>query len=139
MGDIMFKIDNIDYKLISKEIFIGRFKNNGVDGYNINICLKFKNEEDVSGYLNLSAGFEYNNDISLFLNRTFEGIPYDNDKQYIYFECFDTNKFLDTEIESNIYLELSDIKNNKIRVIIRLDDELLNIIFNDYLDFTEKI
>lgn len=135
----MFKIDNIDYELTSKDIFIGRFKNNGVDGYTINICLKFINIDKVSGYLNISAGFELDKDINIFLNRVYDGIPYDNDKQYIYFECFNTKKFLDTEIESNLHIEIIDKKDNSIRVTFRLDDELLNLRFDDYLNIIEKI
>lgn len=134
----MFKIDNEDYKINNKEIFIGKFKNNGIDGYNINIKLKFTSKDSVDGYLNIGAGFELSNDLSIFLNRVYEGIPYDNDKKYIYFECYDTKKFLDTEIEKNISIHIRDRKDNKVKVDFRLEDELINIEFDDYLDIIKK-
>ena len=71
---------------------------------------------NTNGYLNLDAGFEKTNDINAFLNKEYNGIPFENDNQFIYFEVFDTEKFLDTEIESKIIIRLEDIKDNKAKV-----------------------
>ena len=55
------------------------------------------------GYINLDAGFEKENNINNFLNKDYNEVPFENN---IFFETFDTEKFLDTEIESNIVLKL---------------------------------
>ena len=47
---------------------------------------------------------------------------------------FDTEKFLDTEIESKIIIRLEDIKDNKAKVFFELNDELIKIKFDGYLD-----
>lgn len=84
--------------------------------------------------MNLDAGFEKSNDIKVFLNREYNGIPFENDNQFIYFEVFDTEKFLDTEIESKIMIKFEDLKDNKVKVFFELNDELIKIEFDGYLD-----
>lgn len=112
----MFCIDDKNLKIINSEIHIGKFINNGDEGYNIYIGLKFVNNDNITGYLNLSVGFEKNNNINAFINKEYSGIPFENDDQFVYFEVFDTEKFLDTEIESKIIIQLKDIKDNKVKV-----------------------
>lgn len=135
----MLNIDDKNLKIIKQEIHIGKFINNGDEGYNVCIGLKFINDDNVNGYLNLDAGFEKNNDINAFLNREFNGIPFENDNQFIYFEVFDTEKILDTEIESKIIIRLENIKNNKVKVFFELNDELIKIKFDGYLDIISML
>ncbi len=40
---------------------------------------------------------------------------------------FDTKRFLDTEIEGNITLNLTNIKNNKVKAIFEVNDKLIKI------------
>lgn len=49
-------------------------------------------------------------------------------------EIFDTEKFLDTEIESEVMLKLENISDNKIETVLEVNDELIKIKFQDYLD-----
>lgn len=130
----MLYIDDKDLKITKQEIHIGKFINHGDEGFNICIGLKFVNNDNTNGYLNLDAGFEKTNDINVFLNKEYNGIPFENDNQFIYFEVFDTEKFLDTEIESKIIIRLEDIKDNKAKVFFELNDELIKIKFDGYLD-----
>ena len=130
----MLYIDNKNLKITKQEIHVGRITNNGNEGFNICIGVKFVNNNNTKGYLNLDAGFEKNNDINAFLNREYNGIPFESDNQFIYFEVFDTEKFLDTEIESKIIIKLKYIENNKVKVFFELNDELINIKFDGYLD-----
>lgn len=130
----MFYIDNKDLKITKQEIYMGKFTNNGDEGYDICIRLKFINNDNTKGYLNLDAGFEKNDNINVFLNKEYNGIPFENDNQFIYFEVFDTEKFLDTEIESRIIIKFGDIKDNKVKAFFELNDELIKIRFDGYLD-----
>lgn len=132
----MLKINDKKLRIIQQKIYVGKFILNGIKGYNINIQISFINvDSNVNGYINLDAGFEKTNDIKSFLNREYKGIPFDSDdNQFVFFEVFDTEKFLDTEIESEIIIKLKDIKNSKIEVSFEVDDELIKINFEGYLD-----
>lgn len=130
----MLYIDDKDLRITKQEIHVGKFINHGDEGFNICIGLKFVNNDNTNGYLNLDAGFEKTNDINAFVNKEYNGIPFENDNQFISFEVFDTEKFLDTEIESKIIIRLEDIKDNKAKVFFELNDELIKIKFDGYLD-----
>lgn len=135
----MFYIDDKKLKTTQQEIYVGKFINNGDEGYNICIGLKFVNSDNINGYLNLDVGFEKTKDINVFLNRKYNGIPFECDNQFIIFEVFDTEKFLDTEIESEIVIELENIKENKVKVFFELNDKLIKIKFDGYLDIIKVI
>lgn len=135
----MLYIDNKNLKITEQEIHVGRFTNNGDEGFNICIGLKFVNSDNTKGYLNLDVGFEKNNDINAFLNREYNGIPFESDNQFIYFEVFDTEKFLDTEIESKIIIRFEDIKDNKVKTFFELNDDLIKIKFDGYLDIISRV
>lgn len=135
----MLSIDNKKLKVTKQEIFVGNIINNGLDGYDVGLTLEFINEDNVKGYLNLDVGYEKSNDINVFLNREYNGIPFFDDDQFIYFEVFDTEKFLDTEIDSNIVIKFEDIKDNKVKVSFELNDELINIKYTGYLDIVNKL
>ncbi len=135
----MLSIDNKKLKVTKQEIFVGNIINNGIKGYDAWITLEFINEDNVKGYLNLDVGYEKSNDINVFLNREYNGIPLFDDDQFIYFEVFDTEKFLDTEIESNIVIKFEDIKDNKVKVSFELNDELINIKYTGYLGIVNKL
>lgn len=132
----MLYIDNKKIKLIKQEILVGEFINNNNKGYNINISLLFINiNNNEKGYINLDAGFEKNNDINFFLNKEYYGTPFKNeDNQFIFFEVFDTEKFLDTEIESKIKICLKERNRNQIKVFFELNDELIKIKYDGYLN-----
>ncbi len=131
----MFYIDNKKLTITKQEICVGKMTYNGVKGYNICINLEFLNKDNIKGYLHLDAGFERNDDINIFVNRKYMGIPYEiHDDQLISFEVFDTEKFLDTEIESKIVIILKDIQDNKFRTFFEVNDELIHIKFDGDLD-----
>ncbi len=132
----MLYIDNKELNITKSEIYVGRFINHGEKGHNICIKLEFYNEDNGNkGYLNLTAGFEKSDDICAFIDREFIGVPFDhNDNQHIFFEVFDTDKFLDTEIESRINLKLEDIRDNKFKVNFEINDALIKIKFDGVLN-----
>jgi len=135
----MLYIDNKKLKITKQEINVGKITYNGDKGYNVCIKLEFINKDNIKGYLNLNAGFEKINDIDKFLNKEYKGIPFENDNQFIYFEVFDTEKFLDTEIENKIMIKLENINEDKVKVFIELNDELIKIKFDGYLNVIKTI
>ena len=129
----MLVIDDKEFEITESEIKVGGLTVIGDKGYDITIGLKFSYNEK-SGYLHLDAGFEKNNDIKTFVNREYVGIPFENDNQYMYFEIFDTEKFLDTQIESEITLKISEIFDNKVRVTFELNDEFIKVKYDGYME-----
>ncbi len=65
------------------------------------------------------------------MNKNYNEVPFEND---IFFEVFDTEKFLDTEIESNIILKIKEIKDNKVEIFFELNDELIKIRYSGFLN-----
>ena len=134
----MLYINNKKLNITKEEIFVGPFINNGIKGYCIEIQLRFTNEDNVKGYLNLDAGFEKSKDINIFVNREFKGVPFTNGNTFFSFEVFDTENFYDSEIENPINLSLKNIKDNKFEVEFEVNDELIKIKYNGYLNIVEK-
>ncbi len=130
----MLYIDNKNYKITNQKIFVGKYIKNGESGYNINIQLLFiDSDSKEQGYINLDLGFEKDNDINNFLNKKYDGVPFEDD---IFFEVYDTKKFLDTEIESKILVKLKEIIDDKVKVIFELNDDLIKIKFDGFLTLT---
>lgn len=129
----MLCIDNKEFLITKKQVKVSEFIVNGENGFNLDIKLEFSYEER-NGYLNLSVGYEKDDDINNFLNREYVGIPFESDINF--FEVYDTNKFLDTEIESEIIVKLENIKNNEISTFIQVNDELIYIMYEGELDMT---
>lgn len=128
----MLYIDNKNIEVCEQKIFVGTYTKNGNKGYNINIQLSFINTDNKEkGYINLDAGFERDNNINNFLNKDYNEVPFEND---IFFEVFDTEKFLDTQIESNIILKLKKMHDNKVETFFELNDELIKIKYDGFLD-----
>lgn len=136
----MLYIDDKKLKITKQEIFVGSYILNNEKGYNVHIGIEFINiDNNEKGYINLDAGYEKTNDIKAFLNREYNGIPFENDNQHIYFETYDTEKFLDTEIEEKIIIKLKDIKDDKVEAYFELNDELIKIKYDGYLNINSEI
>lgn len=130
----MLIIDNKEFEVVRKEIKLSKYILNRVEGYAISIHLNFK-YNDKKGYLNLEAGHETCSDINVFTNRKFKGAPFRGDSESInFFEVFDTERFIDSEIESDIVLKIDDIVDDKIHVSFEVNDIIIKIKFDDYLD-----
>lgn len=130
----MLNIDNKDFEIEEQKISVGEFVKDKEQGYNINIKQIFIDSTNgEKGYINLDAGFEKTDGIKNFLNREYYGAPFADDDQYIYFEAYDTVKFLD-DIDSKVIIKLNDLKNNKVKTSFEVNDELIHIIYDGYLD-----
>ncbi len=129
----MLYINDKKFTITKKQIKVVKFNNGGINGFCIRILLEF-NHNNKKGYLDIDAGFEKSNNIENFINREYIGVPFDDDDQYIDLEVFDTEKFLATEIESEIILKIKNMIDNKIVVSLELNDKLINIKFEGTLD-----
>lgn len=135
----MLYIDNKKLQIIKQTISAGNYSKNEEEGYNINIHLSFINiETKVKGYLDLDVGFENDSNINNFLNKKYKGniFQFDDD---IYLEVFDMEKFLDSEIESDIIVELKDKIDNKIETILIVEDDLIKIKYTGFLNIIESM
>ena len=132
----MFCIDDKKIELTEQKVFVGDYVREGYNGYNLCISLKFFNSDTgESGYLNLDVGFDSQNSIDHFTNKEYRGVPfYIDNKNDIFLELFDTEKFLDTEIEGEIIVNVLTIENDKLKVMFGVNDELIKIMYDGYLD-----
>lgn len=133
----MLLIDGKEFEVTSETVFLGNINNNGDQGYNINFKLLFK-DGDKNGYINLDTGFEKNKDINLFLNREYSGLNFDT-YPFMFFEVFDTVKFLDSEIESEIKIRINYMVGDKVNVTFDIDDDLIKIKYVGNLTLIKNI
>ena len=133
----MLIINGHEVNIITQEIKVGSYIINGKQGYDVVISLEF-NKNNKVGYICLSAGYELEKNIYKFLNRVYKSVPFFDSKEEItLFEVFDTEHFYDTEIESEIYLNIKNIINNKIEVDFEVNDKLIKIKYNGLLNITQ--
>ncbi len=133
----MLLIDGREFKVTEETAFIGNINYNKDSGYNIRFELRFIDGEK-KGYINLDTGFEKEKDINLFLNKEYSGLNFDG-YPFMYFEVFDTVKFLDSEIECEIRIKINDIKDGKINVNFEVDDDLIKIKYDGSLMVVNNI
>ena len=136
-SDIMLLIDGKEYKITEEVVYVGAHTCNNVNGYNINFEISFNDGED-KGYLYLNTGFEKEKDINLFLNKRFTGLNF-GDYPFMFLEICDTKKYLDSEIESEITVEVMDLANCKLAVSINVDDDLIKIKYDGNMKLIEKL
>ena len=133
----MLKIDGKEYNVTLEEISVARLYYNGIEGYHIKLFLEFFDENHVNGYIHLNGGYEAENDICYFLNREFKGFNFDGDEGNIWLELFDTTKYLDSDIESEIKFRVGDMVDDVIDVSIEIHDELINIEYIGKMSYIE--
>ena len=103
-------------------------KNEG-SGISINIIFTINN---INGYFTLNFAHENNNNINTFINKTYKGNCFSGNGA-ILLEIFDTNNFYASEIMEDITIKLN-YKHGKIHALITLNDEIINLIYDDYLN-----
>ena len=133
----MLLIDGKEFEVTEETAFLCDISYNKVNGYNIRFELRFIDGEK-KGYINLDTGFEKDKDINLFLNRHYSGLNFDT-YPFIFFEVFDTVKFLDSEIECEIKIKINDIKDGKINVNFEVYDDLIKIKYDGNLTLVKNI
>lgn len=128
----MLKINDKNVDCISKkEIKVIKSIVNKSEGFGIEINVNFI-INNINSYFTLNFAHENNNDINTFINKTYKGNWY-SDNGDILLEIFDTNNFYDSQIMEDITIKL-DYESEKIHALITLNDEYINLIYDDYLN-----
>ena len=128
----MLKINDKNVECMSrKEIKIVKSIVNKSEGFGIEINVNFT-INNIEGYFTLNFAHQNNNDINTFINKTYKGNWY-SDNGDILLEIFDTNNFYDSEIMEDITIKLN-YELEKIHALITLNDEHINLIYDDYLN-----
>ena len=128
----MLKINDKNVDCISKkEIKVIKSIVNKKEGFGISINVIFT-INNIEGYFTLNFAHENNNNINTFINKTYKGNWY-SDNGDILLEIFDTNNFYDSEIMEDITIKLN-YELEKIHALITLNDEHINLIYDDYLN-----
>ena len=102
--------------------------------YSHNEILDFVRKHEMSLHREymLEAYYKNNNDINTFINKTYKGNCFSGNGD-ILLEIFDTNNFYASEIMEDITIKLN-YKHGKIHALITLNDEIINLIYDDYLN-----
>ena len=128
----MLKINDNNVDCISKkEIKVIKSIVNKSEGFEISINVIFT-INNINGYFTLSFAHENNNNINTFINKTYKGNCFSGNGA-ILLEIFDTNNFYASEIMEDITIKLN-YKHGKIHALITLNDEIINLIYDDYLN-----
>ena len=128
----MLKINDKNVDCISKkEIKVIKSIVNKSEGFGIEINVIFT-INNINGYFTLNFAHENNNDINTFMNKTYKGNWYSGNGD-ILLEIFDTNNFYASEIMEDITIKLN-YESEKIHALITLNDEYINLIYDDYLN-----
>ena len=131
-ANFMLKINDKNVDCISKkEIKVIKSIVNKNEGFGIEINVNFT-INNIEGYFTLNFAHQNNNDINTFINKTYKGNWY-SDNGDILLEIFDTNNFYDSEIMEDITIKLN-YELEKIHALITLNDEHINLIYDDYLN-----
>ena len=128
----MLKINDKDVDCISKkEIKVIKSIVNKSEEFGIEINVNFT-INNINGYFTLNFAHQNNNDINTFINKTYKGNWYSGNGD-ILLEIYDTNNFYASEIMEDITIKLS-YKHGKIHALITLNDEIIKLIYDDYLN-----
>lgn len=131
-ANFMLKINDKNVDCISKkEIKVIKSIVNKSEGFGIEINVIFT-INNINGYFTLNFAHENNNNINTFINKTYKGNWY-SDNGDILLEIFDTNNFYDSESMEDITIKLN-YEFEKIHALITLNDEHINLIYDDYLN-----
>ena len=131
-ANFMLKINDKNVDCISKkEIKVIKSIVNKSEGFGIEINVIFT-INNINGYFTLNFAHENNNDINTFMNKTYKGNWYSGNGD-ILLEIFDTNNFYASEIMEDITIKLN-YESEKIHALITLNDEYINLIYDDYLN-----
>ena len=131
-ANFMLKINDKNVDCISKkETHVIKSIVNKNEGFGIEINVNFT-INNIEGYFTLNFAHQNNNNINTFINKTYKGNWY-SDNGDILLEIFDTNNFYDSEIMEDITIKLN-YELEKIHALITLNDEHINLIYDDYLN-----
>lgn len=135
----MLDINNQKASISDAKFIFNSFTLNGVPcGYLGFIMITFE-LNGIKGYLNFDIGNIPDKDFGYYENKEFECIPFDDHTKISLIELFDTKVFYNHgEFYNAMNVKFGKIKNNKIEVKIRINEEFTDIYFNDYIELNNE-
>lgn len=128
----MLKINNNEYKILSSEIKYAQATYNNKKGYSILVSLDIK-FNNIKGYISFYVDFFETNDIKNIENKKYIELATESNSKITMIEILDTKNFIDF-IDSEINLEFGNIINNQIKMNLIIDDSLIKLEYNGFLD-----
>ncbi len=128
----MLKINNNEYKILSSEIKYAQATYNNKKGYSILVSLDIE-LNNIKGYISFYVDFFETNDIKNIENKKYIELATESNSKITMIEILDTQNFIDF-IDSEINLEFGNIINNQIKMNLIIDDSLIKLEYNGFLD-----
>lgn len=128
----MLKINNNEYKILSSEIKYAQATYNNKKGYSILVSLDIE-FNNIKGYISFYVDFFETNDIKNIENKKYIELATESNSKITMIEILDTKNFIDF-IDSEINLEFGNIINNQIKMNLIIDDSLIKLEYNGFLD-----
>lgn len=128
----MLKINNNEYKVLSSEIKYAQATYNNKKGYSILVSLDIE-LNNIKGYISFYVDFFETNDIKNIENKKYIELATESNSKITMIEILDTQNFIDF-IDSEINLEFGNIINNQIKMNLIIDDSLIKLEYNGFLD-----
>ena len=128
----MLKINNNEYKVLSSEIKYAQATYNNKKGYSILVSLDIE-FNNIKGYISFYVDFFETNDIKNIENKKYIELAAESNSKITMIEILDTKNFIDF-IDSEINLEFGNIINNQIKMNLIIDDSLIKLEYNGFLD-----
>lgn len=128
----MLKINNNEYKILSSEIKYAQATYNNKKGYSILVSLDIE-LNNIKCYISFYVDFFETNDIKNIENKKYIELATESNSKITMIEILDTKNFIDF-IDSEINLEFGNIINNQIKMNLIIDDSLIKLEYNGFLD-----
>lgn len=131
----MLKVNNVDAKIIETNFKFSKYTCNGIpSGYCGFVRVTFEMNEK-SGYFDFYVDNIPNQDVTYYINKEYYCIPEDNRAEINFLEIFDTQTFYDIGCFYNkMKVTFGDIYNNKIHAKIEIDEKVVSLSFDDYIE-----
>lgn len=131
----MLKVNNIEAKIKTTEFKFSKYTYDGLPhGYCGFIQVTFE-VNDNNGYFDFYIDNIMDQEITYYINKEYYCVPEDNHQEINYLEIFDTDTFYDIGCFYNkMKVKFGDINNNKIKMNLIIDEEVVSLYFDDYVD-----
>ena len=128
----MLNINNKEYNVLSSDIKYVNATYNSRKGYSILVSLDIELNNE-KGYISFYVDFFDVRDFKNIENKQYVELPTELNSKITMIEIFDTKNFIDF-IDSEVDLKFGNINNNQIQMILKINDELINLQYEGILN-----
>ena len=128
----MLRINNNEYKVLNSEVKYVNATHNTKKGYSILVSLDIE-FNNIKGFISFYVDFFENNDFKNIENRKYVELPTELNSKITMIEIFDTTDFIDF-IDSEVILEFGHINNDKIKMVLNINDKLVKLEYQGLLN-----